>query len=173
LTDLHSVYLEYLVALTLKRCGIKPHSKEIATQIENVIKERHFNTSTKEAEFEANGWAIAETFTLVDQHKIDPIVKGVLTIVEIQNLLECSDQGEILITVNRQCRAPYSQSWTLHLRPNINLFSADTFIIDLRLQLELESIGSEIVIKKIEHEDFNIDLFLEKMEMYKLFHSKS
>ena len=173
MTDLHSVYLEYLVALTLKRCGIKPHSKQIATHIENIIKERHFDTPAKAAEFESNSWTIVETFTLVDQHKIDPIVKGVLTIAEIQNLLECSDQGEILITVNRQCKAPYSQSWTLGLRPNINLFSSNTFIIDLRLQLELESIDSEIVIKKIEHEDFNIDLFLEKMEMYKLFHSKS
>jgi len=173
LTDLHSVYLEYLVALTLKRCGIKPHSTEIAAHIENVIKSTHLTNPAKEAEFELNGWTIVETFTLVDNHKIDPIIKDVLTIVEIQNLLECSDNGEILITVKRLCKPPFPQSWSLYLKPNINLFSSDPFVIDLKIQLELESQDAEIKIKKIEHEDFNIDIFLEKMETYKLFHSKS
>ena len=173
MTDLHSVYLEYLGALTLKRCGILPHSSEIATHIESVLKARHLNTPEKAKEFERNNWSIVETFTLVDQHKIDPIIKGVLTIAEIQNLLDCSDQGEILITVTRQCKAPFTQSWVLHLGTNINLFSSDTFVINLKLALELESPQSPIKIKKIEHEDFNINQFLEKMEMYKLFHSKS
>ncbi len=173
MTDLHSVYLEYLVALTLKRTGIKAHSAEIASHIENVLKARHFTSPEREAEFVKNAWSIVETFTLVDQHKIDPIIKGVLSIVEIQNLLECSNNGEILITVSRASTSPFGQSWSLYLKPNINLFSSDTFVIDLRLQLELETPQSEIKIKKIEHEHFDIDQFLEKMEMYKLFHSKS
>ena len=99
--------------------------------------------------------------------------KGLLTIAEIQNLLECSNEGEILITVTRQCKAPFGQSWILHLRPNISLFSTDTFLIDLKLRLELESPQSPINIKKIEHDDFDINVFLSKMETYKLFHSKS
>lgn len=173
MTDLHSAYLEYLVALTLKRCGIAPHSSQIATHIESVLKASHLSTPEKAEEFEANGWAIVETFTLVDQHKIDPIIKGLLTIAEIQNLLECSNEGEILITVTRQCKAPFGQSWILHLRPNISLFSTDTFLIDLKLRLELESPQSPINIKKIEHDDFDINVFLSKMETYKLFHSKS
>jgi len=172
-TDLHSVYLEYLVALTLKRCGISQHSHEIASHIETVLKARHFNSPEKEAEFQSNGWSIVETFTLVDQHKIDPIIKDVLTIDEIQNLLEFSDEGELLITISRECKSPFAQSWSLSLKPNINLFSTETFVIHLKLKLYLASPDSKIEIKKIEHEDFDIEKFLHKMEMYKLYHSRT
>lgn len=172
LTDLYSIYLNYLVAHCLNRCGITKHSAEIANHIERTVIERHFTDPDKQKEYENNNWSIAETFTLVDQHKIDPLIKGVLSISEIQNLLDCSDNGEILITIHRECKPPFAQTWNLQLKPNINLFSTDPFSIQLKIQIALESPESEMRITKIDHDAFDVNLFLQKMETYKLFHSK-
>ena len=173
LTDLFSVYLAYLAALTLKRCGITPHSKEIAQYFERTLIDKHLTTREKADEFEKEGWSLIETFTLVDQHRLDPFLKGILTIVEIQNLLEQTNGQEQLITVTRQCALPYSQSWSLSLKPNINLFTSEPFIVDLKLKIDLSSVDSQIQITSIETDDLDHQIFIEKMEIYKQFHSRS
>ena len=173
LTDLFSVYLAYLAALTIKRCGLTPHSKEIAQYFERTLIDKHLTTREKADEFEREGWSLVETFTLVDQHRLDPFLKGILTIVEIQNLLEQTNGQEQLITVTRHSAAPYSQSWSLSLKPNINLFTSEPFVVDLKLKIELSSIDSQIQITSIETDELDHKVFIEKMEMYKLFHSKS
>lgn len=173
LTDLHSVYLEYLVAMTIKRCGISPHTRKIAKHFDQLLTSKHLNTADKKEQFEREGWSIVETLTLVDQHKIDPFLKDILTIIEVQNLLECSNNGEQLITVTRSCKAPYPQSWDLTLRPSLDPFNRHSFVFALRLQIGIDSLDSDLVIKKIEHEDFDIETFIQKMEMYKLFYSRN
>jgi hypothetical protein len=173
MTALYNAYIEYLAALCVRRCGLGPHSHEIAGYFDKTLTNRHFSSADKEQEFERQGWSLVETFTLVDEHKIDPFLKNILSIMEIQNLLEQTDNGIQLITVTRSCQSPYAQTWSLTLKPNINLFSSDAFIVSLKLTLKLRSPTSPVQITSIEHNEFDHELFVQKMEPYKLFHSKS
>ena len=173
MTDLYSAYLDYLAALCVKRCGLTPHSKELAQYFEQVLIQNHLQSTKKREEFEREGWSIVETFTLVDEHKIDPFLKGLLSIVEIQNLLEQTDSKQQLITVNRSCKPPFPQTWSLVLHPNIDLFSSSPFKVNLKLKIELASPEAPLEITSIENDCADQPLFCEKMEMYKIFHSKN
>jgi len=173
LTELFSVYSDYLATLSLKRCGLTPHSKELAHYFEQVLIQKHLTTPEKREEFEREGWSLVETFTLVDEHRIDPFLKGLLSIVEIQNLLEQTNSKEQLITVNRSCKPPFPQTWSLVLHPNIDLFSASPYKVNLKLKIELASPEASLEITSIENNCSDQLVFFEKMEIYKNFHSKN